>query len=525
MAGAPSHSRLSSNATIAGDASLTVESIQFHLARLFDAHACSICHSTLTAPVKLPCLHIFCSECIRRQLTIESACPHPHCDTEATSIHVTALPELDAALAPIREAAAAASALEGSGTGSSVASTSMRTNYKHLVFLSAKACGAKTLLTEKLRQLKLPIQGNVQALADRYNEFVLKWNANVDSANPLTKAAIVSIVIKEDELRRARKVKGVNNSSSHFFKKLCSQKVLEPESDDHESDIVEEGDDFETLIRKTKARQAKLKRLREADLQTKVNVKKSRYSSTDTVDIRAENLTATSENHREVVVGICPLDIIGKPGEICENGRLQPKDDGWDHTPAPSMVPLGLGTSLSASRHRITLPERVTPSTHSVNSLRHAQSPGGYAKSKQQQHRPGKPSTYNFSASKFVIAGQKKQIDRDSAYEFDSEPLHSISQPGHEPCSHQFQRTVQEEYVLQPGTSARINCTFSRAYPNAQREAIPDHPLTLAGHNTSNAQQLSDETRQRIERNRLIALERKKKFYERQRVQQPGNRS
>lgn len=274
-----------------------VSDTQAQLSRLFDAHSCSICHDVLNAPVSLPCQHMFCSECVRRHLISHSVCPHPHCSQTATATTLTPQRSLDDVLEPIR---AAYSALVSSAACAQLQQRHAQTLKEngltsyYLPCLSHRDPGAKPKLVEKLRQNNLPTTGNVRVLAARYREFVLKWNANLDANIPQSKQAIIELVMKEE---RSRDIN--NNGTSRFAPSTATRSsgsaptlffrkvhVVPPRpksfpqtndsgsgansnadlsADGDLNDVVAEGDDFDTLIRKTRLRDQKRKRAHERE--------------------------------------------------------------------------------------------------------------------------------------------------------------------------------------------------------------------------------------------------------------------
>lgn len=280
-------------ATLDNEEQSHVSDIQTQLSKLFDAHSCSICHHVLNAPVSLPCRHLFCSECVRRHLMNHSVCPHPYCLQTATATALTPQRLLDNALAPIRAAAYSALASAISPRLQQRHAQKLKqdgVSSQYLVCLSHRDPGAKPKLIEKLRQNDLPATGNVRVLAARYREFVLKWNASLDANVPQSKQAVAELVMKEERVRDINNIGPSRFSSSStarsngstpksFFRKAraatsgprsCSQgnnadADIDADADEDLDDVVEEGDNFDTLIRKTRLRDLKRKRAQERE--------------------------------------------------------------------------------------------------------------------------------------------------------------------------------------------------------------------------------------------------------------------
>lgn len=219
----------------------TVESLRHRLHAISEAFDCAICHATLRAPVHLPCGHMLCSECARRHLSSASVCPQPFCKSPATATALTPLRALDAALDAVRGSKArTAPATREEGT--------------RLVFLSRKDPRAKARFIERLRANELPMTGSVDALAARDREFVIRWNANLDAAVPRSRKEIAEEVMADERHRDRERRKAAHASSVAFFS-------TKPKAAD-DPDVPVEGDDFSSLIRKTRARKERLKRER-----------------------------------------------------------------------------------------------------------------------------------------------------------------------------------------------------------------------------------------------------------------------
>lgn len=121
-----------------------------------------------------------------------------------------------------------------------------------LIFLSRKTSSRAQFL-ERLRAHNVPIHGGRDTIANRYNEFVVRWNANLDAGFPKSKKAVVDAVMAAES--DAAKVPKRPRLTSSFFKKMASQESSEND------EIPTEGDDFETLVKKTKARIEKKRKL------------------------------------------------------------------------------------------------------------------------------------------------------------------------------------------------------------------------------------------------------------------------
>lgn len=229
----------------------TVEALQHRLLAITEAFACPICHSTLRAPVQLPCGHMLCSECARRHLSSASVCPQPFCKSPATATALTPLRALDAALDAVRG-------------GKARTAPATREEGTRLVFLSHKDARAKAWFAERLRANELPATGSVDTLAARDREFVIRWNANLDAAVPRSRKEVAEEVMADERHRERERRKAAHASSVAFFS-------AKPKAAD-DPDVPVEGDDFSSLIRKTRARKERLKRDRKEGDADKVDM-------------------------------------------------------------------------------------------------------------------------------------------------------------------------------------------------------------------------------------------------------------
>lgn len=67
-----------------------------------------------------------------------------------------------------------------------------------LVFLDKKGSGARARLEKRLRSHGLPVTGSIDTLARRDREFVMKWNAGLDGAAPRSVRAIADEILAEE---------------------------------------------------------------------------------------------------------------------------------------------------------------------------------------------------------------------------------------------------------------------------------------------------------------------------------------
>lgn len=553
--------RLNSNAAPADD-NLTETSVTHQLSNLFDKHSCNICHAVLFAPVKLPCHHIFCSECIRRLLTVQSTCPHPHCARPSTSKDLTPLPLLDIALKPIRQAA--------STNANATTTTNINShNIRYLVLLSAKETGARALLTDKLRSVGLPFQGNVTILADRYNEFVIKWNANIDSATPVSKQAIADAVMKQIDIAKSRSLKkNIGNSSGmSFFKKAVTNRAVVGSEQQIESDTVAEGDDFDTLIRKTRARTMWQKRERELELkeilhkEKKMRLDDNHVSNppTDTSASSVPALKCSSCGHvsnagvfHTVKSSICSLDIAPT---VRKDGNVEVGKSSSSYSIPLKKVPHVAAISLATptKRQPISIPPQA-----SINQIPQKSLFPGWSRDSTPTQTPTKstasgqvsittspspcrrPPTSLFnnnvspqqSSSESQARGAMEDVNHSAPFVYvptsnhgfaqDYRSQHHISMQSHS----QFESHQISVHAKAPTQTAMhvddTACSTLTVVHNQQHQAQQQSQQEKS---QQQQQPLSEEVLRRIQRNRETAIERKKRFYERQRLQQPQPQS
>lgn len=454
------------NRTSDSDEQRRISEIRVQLNKLFDAHSCSICHDVLNAPVSLPCRHYFCSECVRRHLLNHSVCPHPHCSQTATATTLTPQRSLDDMLAPVRAAFSTAVSSAMSAQLQQRHTQKLKrdaTSSRYLVCFSHRDPGARPKLIEKLRQNDLPVSGNLRVLAARYREFVLKWNANLDANLPQSKRAIAELVMKEEKVRdfnnngsgfaasSASGHAGGPNHSSFFKKSRTDAKAAIEAGDDVDEDaddVVAEGDDFDTLIRKTRLRDVKRKRalehereqLEKSRLQNCLlspPSKRHRDSSSDSASME-ERTKCSQPIGSTVVSAVCIMDVRPKS----PSGSFVPKRS---TRPPPSPACVNIRGIADARRHRVT-------------------------------------------ASVVSSAPSASQLAVASGTTFSQRSVHI----------------------------ARRSPTTSTCPPLSQQPA--DQTDSQDGTN-SGAPVITDEIRQRIERNRRIALDRKRRYNERMEMQ------
>lgn len=513
------------------DESQVVAQLQKQLHFLLESYACNICHATLAAPVELTCKHMFCSECIRRHLLTHSVCPHPHCDKGATALEITALRALDAALEQVRRAAPC-EPQANAGAPSDLADA------HPLVFLSGKEPGVKATIALKLRQNGLPFAGNLNVLANRYREFVLKWNANLDAAIPQARRVISEQVMKLERLRDAKSTSFARGTS--FFKKPRSASAAADakESDD---DVVEEGDSFEALIRKTRIR--KLKRSREVQLEAEQLAASKRYRtaappcSQPTADTQinlAEPHTRPSDcqNSGTFVSAICAIDIpaVSQP---CQNSSDQGQSSfnkGTNIASRPLRPSHQPDTSALLGRHRVAPPQNgylmptLKPATLPLNSSHPA--PGTRPFFKPSSHF-ARPSTRPHTSANISHIGMRvaHESQLSTASQYTSAPVESTN------------FNVYSSQIISPtpnftqlANSQDVNASSlaqSQPFSQMQTESlgIVNPPLYAIGSQARPKVEWSEEVKRSVERKRLIAIERKKKYNERMRLQnsQPVN--
>lgn len=222
------------------------------LSRLRAELSCDICHNVLCAPVMLPCEHLFCSWCVRVHLRMASKCPQPYCGRSVTTTDIV----------PIRRMDAAASVLKGAvgGVGRTRARAKDAEGLRRgpMTYLTINN-GAKPVFTRELTQLGLSVSGTLEVLARRYNEFVSRWNANLDAASPLPEAAVAKGVrewetkVETGKKAAARVMAGKSGEGAIFsFLHVGAGAKRKPQTQNVETHIPEIGDNHSTLIRKAK---------------------------------------------------------------------------------------------------------------------------------------------------------------------------------------------------------------------------------------------------------------------------------
>lgn len=216
-----------------------LRSVQATLARVQQEVLCGVCRELFAAPVVFPCGHTFCSLCARRYMLLNSNCPDAHCKKPATTDQ----------LRPVRALELVTQALSGN-TNAALLSDRPR-DPRHRPFLVSGA--TRSMLKDKLGAVGLPVDGTTENLLARYREFVLLWNANLDSAHPRSELTIA------ERVRRAeQKNNGTNSKSktrgqkSIAFRKNVAPKLFE---NDDNPDEPREGDDFKTLMDKVRRRE------------------------------------------------------------------------------------------------------------------------------------------------------------------------------------------------------------------------------------------------------------------------------
>ncbi|KAI0559066.1 E3 ubiquitin-protein ligase Rad18 [Gracilaria domingensis] len=198
------------------------ESLGLQVNELIEGHSCLICHEILDAPVRLRCLHVFCSLCIRRHLSRTSTCPYPTCDEKCTTSDLVSLRNYDATLQKLRVMQRAPVPCPKQAQCSTLP-------------LPGKL--SRPTLVKKLSSLGLATSGSSEALQNRYREFVLRFNAASDSAFGAPKQKVL------DEVRR------------HETALSEPQKVWNGFSERlRNENVAQQGDTFEDLVRKIKRR-------------------------------------------------------------------------------------------------------------------------------------------------------------------------------------------------------------------------------------------------------------------------------
>lgn len=357
------------------------------------------------------------------------------------------LREYDRQLERIRRAAPSVEA-------SKLASTS--NDATHLPFLSRKATGARSTITERLRANGLSIAGSLDAIAHRHSEFVLKWNANVDSGVPVSQQTIVTAVEKEEyELRESERA-GRSRPSSSFFALKKKRKKEDDKLKEGNDYIAQEGDSFDILIRKMKAlRQRKRQRLSD----------------------REENEGSQDpENSRE----------LQKHAEDAENekGAIPTPQRGAQGSDQTELALLSIQTSICPIDVPSKAPLVPPPVSSNIAPIPNeaTQSPTKLVPGPASQITPQRPRPDNAHIQSTSPVSRKQ-----------SQSPNDLRIP--------FQSYSQQQYASQVQLSQPTQSNFRSISP--------------AG-NTAGDQPLTKEQLERMERNRLIAIKRQKLWRDRQ---------
>lgn len=292
-------------------------SLQTSLTQLLTQHLCSICRQMLQSPVQLPCNHIFCSRCIREALSQHSHCPNPFCEhtRTTTTTSLTPLRDYDHALHTLRKIAAS----------SLPPKPSIPRSRDRLAPLSYKSPGAKTLLTDKLKRLGLPITGSLQALAERYRRLYVCWNANLDAAIPKPSTEVIKEVLKEENAIQNAQQR-TQTVTSPFF--AVKEKDMPQEDMDDGEKMVKQGDGFEEMIKKISARKV-------AEKERKQKLQVEENNRHEQLDLLSSLMLRKSEQQKHdfqigdclVVNGVCRVDICpSSTDQVVLNERMGESD-------------------------------------------------------------------------------------------------------------------------------------------------------------------------------------------------------
>lgn len=133
------------------------------------------------------------------------------------------------------------------------------------------AASDRAVLRDRLESAGLPSRGTVSDMSKRYREYVLRYNANLDSRTPQPPAAIASATMRWDgdlEAEKAKKARQQQGYSWKFVRKRSLDRDGCPPTSvdiaettrkkmrtlqDHGA-LVQAGDSFAELIRKTRLR-------------------------------------------------------------------------------------------------------------------------------------------------------------------------------------------------------------------------------------------------------------------------------
>ncbi len=211
---------------------------QATLSRIEQEVLCGVCRELFVAPVVFPCGHTFCSLCARRYMLHHSICPDAHCKKPATTDQ----------LRPVRALELVTLVLSGNKNAAS--SSDRPRDHRHRPFLAPGA--TRSMLKDKLGAVGLPIDGAIDVLHARYREYVLLWNANLDSAQPRSEATIAENIRRAEQKQRENK----NNVKSKGQRAIAFRKQPAPTplQNDH-PDAPRQGDDFQTLMEKVRRRE------------------------------------------------------------------------------------------------------------------------------------------------------------------------------------------------------------------------------------------------------------------------------
>lgn len=506
-------------------------SVQTSLTQLLTQHLCIICRQILHSPVQLPCNHIFCSRCIREALLQHSHCPQPFCKHTTTTTSLTPLRDYDHALHTLRTIAA-------SSPPSKPTSNSFQ---DRLTPLCHKSPGAKALLTDKLKNLGIPVTGSLQTLADRYRRLCVCWNANLDAAVPKPVAEVIKTVLKEENAVKNAQQRMQLVTSPFFAPK--GKELPEEKDVDEVKDTVKQGDGFEQMIKKIAARKT-------AEREQKQKLQITRNNREERLDLLSSLMLRKGMNEkgtcrigsRLLVNGVCGMDI--RPlasDQVVTNSRM-----GECNMQSPKRHKASSGlirTSGDSTQMHFTYQQNqeqmnnrgnVQVKSNRVSSIGYQGErnlPAGGVKRSWTNGKDNKNEREDkkFANNRWVGTDARLGTSANFVSQEDDRHPATFAQRMHQSNTgavHDFGWQSQRGVVIQQGdplgvSPSRPTQSGLVSYVSPVRSAFgPEQGGRLDNSSVDNSPTLSAELQQRIERKRQRAIQLKKQFQERQRLQQ-----
>lgn len=506
-------------------------SLQTSLTQLLTQHLCIICRQILQSPVQLPCNHIFCSRCIREALLQHSHCPQPFCKHTTTTTSLSPLRDYDHALHTLRTIAAS----------SPPSKPPLNSIQDHLTPLCHKSPGAKALLTDKLKSLGLPVTGSLQTLAERYRRLCVCWNANLDAAVPKPVTEVVKTVLKEENAVKNAQQR-MQIVTSPFFA-LKGKEVPKEKDEDEGKGIVKQGDGFEQMIKNIAARKT-AERERKQKLQVEQNTREERLDLLSSLMLRKgmnEKGACRIGNHL-LVNGVCGMDIrpsssdqVAMNANMGEYNIQPPKrhkaSSGLIRTSGNSSQ---MHFSYQQNQEQINNGGNVHVKSNRSSSLGYQGErnlPAGGVKRRWTSGSGNKndKEDKNFASNPWVRTGAELGTCAKFVSQEDDRHPSMFAQGMHQPNAgavHDFGSQSQRGVMIQQGDPLGVSPSHPTqsglvSYTSPVRSAFgPEQTGRVHNSSVDTSPTLSAELQQQIEKKRQRAIQLKKQFQERQRLQQ-----